>query len=238
MLIQKYNYTPCDRETLDGSRHYCLPDGSKVPSVTTILSATQSQEKKQILQNWRNSIGAERAQAITTDAANRGTRMHKYLEDYIKDGGLKERGTNPYSWASHAMAQQVIDQGLINVDEVWGVEVPLYVPGIYAGTADGAGVHVGQEAILDYKQTNKPKQRSWIDDYFIQLAAYSIAHNEVHGTTINKGVILMCVKPKVDPVTHEVLETPQYQEFIVEGAEFEKYKDLWWKKVEQYYLQA
>jgi genome maintenance exonuclease 1 len=223
---------------VDGKRLYLLPDGSRVPSVTTILGATQSEDKKQALNNWRKSVGVERAQAITTEAANRGTRMHKYLEDYIVEGALRDRGSNPYSWASHAMAEQVIEQGLTRVDQVWGVEVPLYVPGIYAGTADGAGVHCGDEAILDYKQTNKPKQRAWIDDYFVQLAAYAIAHNEVHGTDIRKGVILMCVKPPVDAATQEPTAVPQYQEFVVEGSEFDKYKDLWWKKVEQYYMQA
>jgi genome maintenance exonuclease 1 len=180
-------------------------------------------------------VGHEQAQAITTEAANRGTRMHTYLEQYVRDGVIKERGTNPFSWASHAMAHTVVEHGLKNVTEFWGIEVPLYFPRVYAGTTDGAGVHLNEEAILDYKQTNKPKKREWIDDYFVQLCAYAEAHNELHGTRIKKGVVLMCVKPTVDDQMN-MITPPEYQEFVLEGREFEHYRDLWWKKVEQYYL--
>ena len=133
------------------------------------------------------------------------------------------------------MAQVVIDQGLRNVNEFWGIEVPLYFPGIYAGTTDGAGLHLNQESILDYKQTNRPKKREWIDDYFVQLCAYAEAHNEVYGTKIRKGVILMCVKPEIDH-NNSIIKPPEYQEFVLEGAEYDKYRDQWWRKVEQYYL--
>ena len=236
MYIPKFDYKDLSRTTDEsGKRLYQTPDGRRVPSVTTVLSATQPAEKKQALQNWRNSIGTERAQAITTEAANRGTRMHKYLEDYIRNGVISERGSNPYSWASHKMAQTVIEDGLKNVNEIWGVEIPLYFPQLYAGTTDGCGIHLGDESILDYKQTNKPKKIEWIDDYFIQLVAYALAHNEVYGTKIRKGVVLMCVKPPVDLNTMEPLERPQYQEFILEPKDFVHWEQVWWKRLELYY---
>ena len=130
--------------------------------------------------------------------------MHKFLEDYIKTGALSESGSNPYSIQSHRMADSIIQQGLVNCDEYWGTEVPLYFPGVYAGTTDLCGVHAGSEAIMDHKQTNKPKKREWIEDYFIQLAAYATAHNEVYNTKIRKGVIFMCSAAN------------EYQEFIIE----------------------
>ena len=86
MMINKFNYQPINRETVDGKRHYCLPDGTKVPSVTTILGETKPEESRQALQAWRNRVGKVKAQEITTEAANRGTRMHKWLENYIKNG--------------------------------------------------------------------------------------------------------------------------------------------------------
>ena len=235
MYNPKFEYKLIPRVTIDGKRFYETPDGNKLPSVTTILDKTKSQEKIQALNNWRKRVGVEKAQEITTEAANRGTRMHTYLEQYVKDGMIKERGSNPFSWPSHAMAQVVIDQGLRNVNEFWGIEVPLYFPGIYAGTTDGAGLHLNQESILDYKQTNRPKKREWIDDYFVQLCAYAEAHNEVYGTKIRKGVILMCVKPEIDH-NNSIIKPPEYQEFVLEGAEYDKYRDQWWRKVEQYYL--
>jgi len=236
MYNPKFNYTPVPRVEVNGKRFYATPDGNKLPSVTTILDKTKPEEKKLILEQWRRRVGHEKAQQITTEAANRGTRMHTYLEHYVKNGELKDRGTNPFGWASHAMAEVVIDQGINNrVNEFWGYEVPLYFPQVYAGTTDAAGVHLNEEAILDYKQTNKPKKREWIEDYFLQLCAYAEAHNELHGTRIRKGVILMCVKPITDDMGN-VLSEPEYQEFVLEGVEFEKYRGLWWKRVEQYYM--
>jgi len=222
------------RTTIEGKRHYCTPDGSKVPSVTTILDATKSEEKKQALWNWKKRVGEAKAQEITTEAAGRGTRMHKWLENYIKDDLFDQPGTNPYSRQSHSMADSVIRQGLVNVTEFWGVEVPLYYSGLYAGTTDCVGLWQGKPSILDFKQTNKPKKREWIDDYFIQLAAYAMAHNHMHNTEINMGVILMCVQPA--QLAPGVFDTPVYQEFIIEGEEFEFWSQEWLKRVEMYYL--
>ena len=160
--------------------------------------------------------------------------MHTYLEHYVLNGVLKEEPPNPFAKPSHAMAQVVINEGLVKVDEFWGMEVPLYFPGVYAGTTDCIGIHQTNESILDFKQTNKPKKEEWIDDYFLQLCAYAEAHNEVHGSKIKKGVILMCVKPDLDK-DGLMIGKPKYQEFILEGEKFEKYRSMWWKRVEQYY---
>jgi hypothetical protein len=222
----KYNYSPLSRVEVDGKRRYATPDGEKLPSVTTILSATASEESKQALQSWRQRVGVVKAQEITTEAAGRGTRMHKFLEDYVKTGVLSLPGSNPYSIQSHRMAQNIISQGLVNCSEYWGTEVPLYFPKIYAGTTDLAGVHSGSDAILDYKQANKLKKREWIDDYFIQLLFYGTAHNELHGTRIRKGVVLMCTQDNI------------YQEFIIEGNEWDSYESKMWHRLEKYYTQV
>jgi len=233
LITNKFNYKPLPRESIEGRRHYCLPDGSRVASVTSILDATQSEEKKAGLARWRKSVGEEKAREITTEAASRGTRMHKWLEDFILTDDLGKPGSNPYSQQSFKMAKCVVEKGLINVNEFWGVEVPLYFPGLYAGTSDGCGIHLNDEAILDYKQTNKPKKEEWIEDYFIQLVAYALAHNEVHGTNIRKGVVLMCVKPpEIEP---GLWGEPQYQEFILKPKDFDYWENKWWERVEKYY---
>lgn len=222
-LTNKFNYVELPRQNIAGSRKYITPDGFAVPSVTTILDATKSEESKKALEDWRKRVGHKQAQAITTEAAGRGTRMHKWLENYIKTGETGEPGSNPYSLQSHLMAQSIINKGLVNCDEYWGTEVSLYFPQVYAGTTDLVGVHKGDEAIMDHKQTNKPKKREWIDDYFVQTAAYATAHNEVWGTKIRKGVIFMCSADN------------QYQEFVIEGVEFDKYVNKWFERLEQYY---
>lgn len=235
MIAQRFCYQPIPRVTEQGRRYYSTPDGKKLPSVTTILDKTKPQQAKEALNRWKQRVGLERAQQITTEAANRGTRMHTYLEHYVKNDVLPPKPTNPFAWSSYAMAEVVIRDGLKNVSEFWGVEIPLYFPGVYAGTTDGAGIHLDQDSILDYKQTNRAKKREWIDDYFLQLAAYAEAHDEIYGTRIRKGVVVMCVKPRLDDKYH-IIEPPQYQEFLLEGAEFEKYRSEWWRRVEQYYL--
>ena len=229
LLTERYTYTSISRESVEGKRLYATPDGSKVPSVTTILDKTKPQEEKDALMAWKRAVGEKKAQEITTEAANRGTRMHKWLEDYVKTGAIGQPGTNPFSQESHKMAECVIRQGLCNVNEVWGVEVPLYFPGLYAGTTDACGLHLNEQAILDYKQTNKPKKEEWITGYKLQLTAYALAHNEVHGTNIRKGVVLMCVKPRTPT------EQPVYQEFILRPDEFSYWETQWWNRVEQYY---
>lgn len=230
MIIPKFDYTPLARESVEGKRHYALPDGSRVPSVTTILERTKPEEAKQALQNWRNAVGHARAQQITTEAANRGTRMHTYLERYVKNDDIGEFPTNPFAQPSWFMAAEVILKGLCHADEFWGSEVPLYYSGLYAGTTDLVGVWKGQPAIMDFKQSNKVKKREWIDDYFLQLAAYAAAHNETHGTDIKTGVILMCVKPATEH------DDPVYQEFVLEPKDFDYWSDQWMRRVELYYL--
>jgi hypothetical protein len=149
--------------------------------------------------------------------------MHKWLENYVKLGTTGDPGSNPYSQQSHLMAQSIIKKGLTNCNEFWGTEVSLYYPEMYAGTTDLVGIHNGSEAIMDHKQANKMKKREWIEDYFIQTCAYATAHNQVWNTSIRKGVIFMCTKDN------------EYQEFIIEGKEFDHYVNEWFKRLEQYY---
>jgi genome maintenance exonuclease 1 len=236
MITQRYNYAPLSRETVDGKRHYCLPNGKKVPSVTTILDKTKSSESREALANWKKRVGEQQAQQITTEAANRGTRMHSYLETYVMMDDLKPLPSNPFAHPSWFMAAEIILHGLGQVDEFWGVEVPVYYSGLYAGTTDCVGLWNGKPAIIDFKQSNKVKKREWIEDYFLQLAAYALAHDEMTGTEIDQGVILMAVQPKL--LEDQTYTTPQYLEFVVAGEEFAHWKNEWIKRVELYYLTA
>ena len=236
MITNKFDYKPLNRTTLEGKRHYVLPNGDKVPSVTTILDRTKSEESRAALANWKKRVGEQQAQQIVTEAANRGTRMHSYLESYILSDELKPLPANPFGHASWFMAAEVILKGLSNVDEFWGTEVPVYYSGLYAGTTDCLGLWKGRPAIMDFKQSNKVKKKEYIADYFTQLAAYAEAHNETHGTDISTGVILMAVQPKQLP--NGEYETPQYLEFVIEGDEFEYWRQEWLKRVELYYLMS
>lgn len=231
MLIKKYNYIPLNRKTDNNTRHYITPTGEKVASVTTILSKTKPKEDQDKLDNWVKRVGVKKASQIKTEAANRGTSMHSYLEEYCLTDSIEKKvreQQKPYefiiSTEGYQMANIVIQEGLKDLNECWGVEVPVYYPELYAGTMDAAGIFDNVPCILDFKQTNKPKRREWINDYFLQLVAYGQAHNKIHNTDIKSGVILMCSKDL------------QFQKFVLEGLEYQKYIDLWWNRVEQYYI--
>ena len=216
----QYIYPKTVREAIEGKRHYVIKT-EKLPSVTTILSATESAEKREALARWRESKGEEIATRIVDESAARGTAMHKILEKYILQQGYVDLTT--VGQEAHNMAIRVIEQGLCNVPEYYGTECTLYYPGLYAGQTDLVGVHKGKDAIIDFKQTNKPKKREWIEDYCLQLAAYAMAHNFIYKTQIEKGVIMMCSKDNF------------YQEFVVEGKEFQKYKHNFLRRVDEYY---
>jgi genome maintenance exonuclease 1 len=223
MITEQYDYGSLKRKSVDGRRMYSTPDGLAVPSVTTILDKTKPEQAKKALREWKKRVGETKAAEITKEAAGRGTRMHAWLEQYVKEDRIDEPGSNPYSQQSHKMANIIVEQGLDKMEECWGTEVPLYFPQVYAGTTDCLGVYNGKPAILDFKQTNKPKKTEWIGDYFMQLCAYAAAHNEVHGTDIQQGVILMCSKDF------------QYQTWTIEGEDFEEYSRQWWTRVGEYY---
>ena len=161
LISEKFTYTPIDRKQINGKRKYLNHDGKAVASVTTILDATKD---KTHLINWRKRVGEAKAQEITTEAAGVGTRMHKYLEDYIDTGDWPNPGSNPYAQQAHKMATEIKIKALNNVDEIWGSEVNLYMPSMYAGTTDLVGQFKGNACIMDFKQTNKPKKEEWVVD--------------------------------------------------------------------------
>jgi genome maintenance exonuclease 1 len=221
LIKNKFTYEKLKRVEVDGKRRYAAPGGAPVASVTTILSATKDQTH---LIEWRNRVGHAKAQQITTEAAGVGTRMHKYLEDYVDTGVWTESaGSNPYAQQAYKMACVVRDQAMVHVDEIWGSEVPLYVPGIYAGTTDLVGVYKGNPAIMDFKQSNKLKKAEWVEDYYLQMTAYALAHNEVHGTDIREGHVFMCTRAL------------EYQQFDIWPDEFDDWAQEWWRRCEMYY---
>ena len=215
-----YRYPKTVREMVEGQRHYILNE-EKLPSVTTILSATQSAEKRESLAKWRERVGEETATRIVDSAGARGTAMHKILEKYVLGEGYLDETT--VGKQAHNMALQVIQSGLSNITEYYGTECTLYYPGLYAGQTDLVAIHKGEDAIIDFKQTNKPKRREWIEDYCLQLAAYAMAHNFIYKTKITKGVVMMCTKDNC------------YQEFVIERLEFQKYMHNFLRRVDEYY---
>jgi len=215
-----YKYPESTRSLIEGNRHYDVSN-EKLPSVTTILQATQSDEKRASLERWKQKVGENEAERVKNEAASRGTAMHQFLEYYVQNEKLLDLSDE--GQAARSMGQAIIDNGLKDLEEVWGSEVTLFYPGLYAGQTDLCGIYSGRESIVDFKQTNKPKRREWIEDYFIQLAAYAMAHDVIYGTCVDQGVILMCSKDGF------------FQKFTSNGGEFTRFKHKFLSKIDQFY---
>ena len=213
----KYNYKDVTRVSEHGSRIYDVL-GMRLPSVTTILSQTKDQS---FLTAWKNKVGHENAERIKNVSSNRGTAMHKFLEKHIEDVGYDDLTT--LGREAKAMANKIIEDGLSKVSEYYGSEVMLYYPDLYAGSTDLVCMHDGMETIVDFKQANRPKKEEWIEDYYLQIAAYAMAHDYVHGSNIQQGVIMVC--------------TPDlyYQEFKCEGEKMRHYRHEFLKRLSQYH---
>ena len=214
---EKYKYATGKQINEDSGRIYDVA-GFRLPSVTSILSRTKDQG---FLKEWRAKVGEKEADRIMNLSSVRGTAMHKYLESHITEIGYED--LTDTGKQAKTMAEKVIEIGLAPVDEYYGSEVTMYYPGLYAGQTDLVCIHDGEDAIVDFKQSNRPKRKEWVEDYYLQIAAYAMAHDYVYGSRINKGVIMVC--------------TPDlyYQEFVVEGAELRQYKHKFLKRLDMYH---
>ena len=215
----KYSYGNYFRDDDNGPRTYKVGE-KKVPSVTTILNATQSPEKKASLNAWRERVGHQEAQRIMIDASTRGTEMHYVLEQYINGKGyfnLSKKGAQ-----ARLMAHRLIEDGLGPLTKVFGSEVNLAYEDQWAGSTDLVAIYDGKPSIIDFKQSNKPKREEYIIDYYYQIAAYSLAHKKQHGEIL-QGFIAICTKDLL------------FQGFKMDQSKLSEYEDKWFKKVEQYY---
>ena len=215
----KYNYIQGKQITDpdSGNRVYDF-NGSRLPSVTTVLSATKNQ---QFLKNWKARVGEQEAERIKNLSSRRGTAMHKFLENHIQGIGYDD--LTPIGCEAKPMAEKIIEKGFESVEEYYGSEVMLHYPGLFAGSTDLICLHDGLETIVDFEQSNRPKKKEWIEDYYIQVAAYAMAHDEVYRSTIRQAVIMIC--------------TPDlyYQEFKIQDIDLRSYKHKWLKRLDMYH---
>ena len=215
----KYNYIEgkqiTDPET--GKRVYEISN-YRLPSVTTILGATKDQK---FLKDWKAKVGEKEADRIKNVSSSRGTSMHKFLESFVTGVGYDD--LTELGQAAKPMAEKIMEVGLAPVDEYYGSEVTLHYPGLYAGQTDLVCLHNGYETIVDFKQANRPKKKEWIEDYYLQIAAYAMAHDYVYGSEIRQGVIMVC--------------TPDlyYQEFKITDHELRTWKHRFLKRLDMYH---
>ena len=207
---------------------YVWPDGDLL-SPSRVFDGTSD---KSGLDRWRKKVGDEEADRIIEESKSIGTSMHQYLENSIlKFANVKYQNlppiVNPAFHPYHDMANKlgavILEQGLKNrLEEIWGLEAHVYYEHFYRGIIDCIGIYEGEPCIVDFKQKRKMPQRQYIEDYFMQVAAYGICHNSMVGTKIKKGVILI------------VDRQFNFKKFVVEGDEWNYYCREFCKKLEEF----
>ena len=218
-LNRRYNYVQATRSDDHGARTYDVA-GMKLPSVTTVLAKTKDQT---FIRKWKEKVGEERAEVIKNYSSARGTAMHKFLEKHVQGTGYDDMTV--IGQEAKLMARKIIEVGLTPISEYYGSEVTIHYPGLYAGSTDLVCNHNDMETIVDFKQANKPKREEWIEDYYLQISAYAMAHDYMHKSNIEQGVILIC--------------TPDlyFQEFRFEGEQMRQYRHKFLERLNQYYGQ-
>lgn len=220
----KFTYQKIKQVNTDKGRYYETPSGN-FSSVTTILSATSDDDW---LTNWKNAVGEEQAEKIVSEAVKIGSRMHELIESHLLEVEPPPPQDKSFymKTLTKGMAKTIITNGIKNVDEIWGVEAPLYHPiDRYSGTSDLIGVYKGKPSIIDYKSTNSRKSESMVFDYYCQGSAYASAHNHLFDTDIRQIVILMASRDF------------HFTEYVVEGNEFDKYMSEWKRRVDMFHEQ-
>ena len=220
MITNLYQYPELTRVEKNDVRYYQDSLSNLVPSVTTILSATGDHSG---IDAWKRRVGPKTAKAVVDEATTIGTAVHLAIENYLYGKEWEQFTDDKMGMLAHQIAKRFICDCLGDIDEVWGLESGLVLDGLYAGTADCIGIFRGRPTIIDFKTAKKIKRKDWIEDYFLQGAAYANAHNVMYKTNIESIAILM--------VDRDLL----FKEFLVNSKEFNSYTEKWKKRLIGYY---
>ena len=220
MIKNLFEYPELERFEKNDVRYYRDSKENLVPSVTTILSATGDHSG---IDAWKRRVGPKTAKEVVDEATTIGSAVHLAIENYLNDQDWEQFTDDRLGLMAYQIAKRFIDDCLGGIEEVWGLESGLVVDGLYAGTADCIGIFKDQPTIIDFKTAKKIKRKDWIEDYFLQGAAYANAHNVMYETEIESIAILM--------VDRDLL----FKEFIIKGSEFNYYTDKWKQRIIGYY---
>ena len=195
----------------DGKRYYTLPDGTKLPSVTTVIGA----KGKQAILEWRKRVGEEVANKISRQATSRGTNMHTMCEYYLNNETKPPDNVMPDAKEMFISIKPYLNKiNNIHYQEVglWSNELGL------AGRVDCIGEYDGVLSVIDFKTSKKIKERNSILDYFWQTTAYALMYEELVGVPIHDLVIIMAVDNEPPLIFKE--KTEDHIEGLVKAIDF------------------
>lgn len=222
-----FNYPKVVKENTSkqGRVYYIEHDNKKYDglySVTTLLSKIT--DTKKAIDDWKNKIGHKLAEEITTNSINKGNWMHDILYYRMVNEDYSDKFKKNFLFdIAEKMADSVEEYLKNNLTELWGAEVPLFIPTMYAGRVDCVGMYKNKQSIVDFKNSYKEKKEEHMHNYKLQCAAYAIAHDFLFNTDIEQGVILICNSS--DITTREI---------IIEGQEWNDVKKEWIDLVDEF----
>ena len=180
-------------QNVDGKRYYVTSEGTKYPSITTVLSVLS----RQGIMEWRKRVGAEVANKISTKAARRGTNVHTMCEDLLNNK-LDLKKFLPIDVEMFKTIEPII---IDKINRIHAQESALYSDYLgVAGRVDVIAEWEGRLSVIDFKTSSKPKKKEWISSYFQQTSAYAVMFEERTGIPVDQVVVLIAVdndKPQI-----------------------------------------
>lgn len=203
------NLPKLERETINGVRYYKIPGQNELRKFVSVTSVTSHYNKEKFV-SWRKKVGEEEANRITKASTNRGTAMHSLIENYLLNEPLPE--STPLPKFLFDVAKSELDK----IDNIIAIESSLCSEYFkIAGTVDTIADYDGKLSVIDYKSSEKPKPKEWIQNYFVQAAAYAFMLKELTGKEVTQLVIIMaCENGEV--VTYIETDIEKYIRLLVQ----------------------
>jgi hypothetical protein len=188
------NFQELISETKSDGRFYTTPEGMVYPSVTTVLGKTKDQTH---LNSWIKRIGEENAEKERRRTSTRGTNLHSLCEKFVLNQELNLREEMPDAVELFSQIKPILSK---NINNILAVEAPLYSDFLgVAGRVDLVAEYDGRKSIIDFKTSNRVKEKEWIEDYFLQTAIYSVMFEERTGISIPYLVIIIGNEQSIKP---------------------------------------
>ena len=199
--VKTFTHQPVDelpkllKENIDGKRYYISPTGEKYPSITTVLSKNNNEG----IIAWRKKVGEAKANHIASEAARRGTAVHKLIEDYLNNEELSDTsGVLPLALFT------VMKEELDKIDNIQIQEGSMYSDKYkVAGQVDCIAEYDGKLCVIDFKTSTREKKEEWVENYFIQGTAYAEMYEERYGKSIDDILILVVTEQGLNQVFHK-----------------------------------
>ena len=208
---------------VDGKRLYSTPDGNFYPSITTVIG--NNAKKQAGLAKWRARVGKEKAAAISSRSASRGTAFHSITEDYLNNClEIEKYNSTPLPVIMFEQTKKTLDR----ISNIYLQEAALYSDNLeVAGRVDCIADFDGVLSIIDFKTSAEPKKEYYLYDYFVQETAYACCLQELYSITVKQLVTIVACE---NGETQVVIKPPK-KEYLLQLIQYiDEYRNKYGKE--------